>query len=297
MLLALDRLGFVRLEPQPPKPQSAADAAPKAAPEPAPRAWLQVAGVEPSMPTRRAEPLPETPRYTALRALPEPGLATLLLFRSVHPLYAAFLLTHLGLADAFERLQALESVLGMPTPILKYVRVPPPESLPPGPLATTRLDQELLRRGLIAAPRNPDEPEDDDDGWSDEPGAWERPPTLAEKLRLLFDATHPGITDVRTQSVWAAGELLHCGGDFNEYVKTHDLVKQEGLVFRHLLRLILLAGEFASAAACDVAPEAWRADMEALARRLTVVCRQVDPASTDEAIAQARAADPVAGES
>ena len=44
-----------------------------------------------------------------------------------------------------------------------------------------------------------------------------------------------------TQSVWAAGELLRdFNGNFNLYVRTRDLVKQEGIVFRHLLRLILL---------------------------------------------------------
>ena len=53
------------------------------------------------------------------------------------------------------------------------------------------------------------------------------------------------MADVHTQSVWAAGELLRFGGNFNLYVQTRDLVKQEGIIFRHLLRLILLCGEFA----------------------------------------------------
>ena len=82
-------------------------------------------------------------------------------------------------------------------------------------------------------PKTDDEEEDDDEEE-------ERPPTLADKLRLLFDATHPDVADVNTQSVWAAGELLRFDGNFNLYVQTRDLVKQEGIVFRHLLRLILL---------------------------------------------------------
>ena len=71
--------------------------------------------------------------YRVERAYPTEKLDTLLVFRSVHPLYGAFLLQHLGLADRDERIQALESVLEMPRPLLRYVRVPWPEELPPGP--------------------------------------------------------------------------------------------------------------------------------------------------------------------
>ncbi len=46
----------------------------------------------------------------------------------------AFLLEHLGIADRDERLQALESVLELPRPLLRFTRVPFPEDLPPGPL-------------------------------------------------------------------------------------------------------------------------------------------------------------------
>ena len=41
-----------------------------------------------------------------------------------------------GIADRNERIQALESVLEMPRPLLRHVRVPCPDKLPPGPLAT-----------------------------------------------------------------------------------------------------------------------------------------------------------------
>ncbi len=68
-------------------------------------------------------------------ATPTPELDKLLVFRSVHPLYAAFLLQHLGLADRDERLQALESVLELPRPLLRSCAVPFQENLPPGPLA------------------------------------------------------------------------------------------------------------------------------------------------------------------
>src|SRR5439155_4295290 len=126
----------------------------------------------------------------------------------------------------------------MPRPVLKYVRVP--RDVPPGPLASTRLDAELIRRGLIAAPipKNPDEEEEEED-WK------ERPPTLAEKLRLLFDALYPEVGQFQTQPVWCAAELLRFNGNFNKFVTSRDLVKQEGILFRHLLRRILLCGDVA----------------------------------------------------
>jgi hypothetical protein len=261
MLLTLADHGFVTLEPAPPPP-----------------------------PAEGSAPTPAEP-YQAVRAVPTPALNTLLVFRSVHPLYGAFLVRQLGSADRNERVQALESVLEMPRPLLRYVRVPRPDELPPGPLAMSRLDPELIRRGLILAPvPKAEDEEQDEDEWE------ERPPTLAEKLRLLFDATHPNVHDVSTQAVWAAGELLRYGSNFNLYVRTRDLVKQEGIVFRHLLRLILLCGEFAQVTPLDGDPAEWQADLRDLAERLTASCRAVDPASTDEVIEHAHAADVVEGE-
>jgi len=109
----------------------------------------------------------------------------------------------LGIASPDERLQALESVLEMPRPLLKYVRVP--WDLSPGPLQTTRLDPDLTQRGLIIAkvpPQAGEEEEEEDEGWE------ERPPVLAEKLKMLFDALYPDVTDVEAEGVWAATELL-----------------------------------------------------------------------------------------
>jgi superfamily II DNA/RNA helicase len=230
--------------------------------------------------------------YRAVLAHPTATLDQMLVFRSVHPLYAVYLLGHLGVADRNERIQALESLLEMPKPVLKYVRVPRPDEMPPGPLAA-RLDPDLIQRGLIAAPLPEPEDDEDDDGWEPD---WERPPTLAEKLRLLFDAKYPDVSDVHTQSVWAAGELFRHGGNFNLYVKVRDLTKQEGIVFRHLLRLILLCGEFAQVCPADTTPEAWQADLRDLANQLTESCRAIDPASTDEMMEKAHEGDVVEGE-
>jgi superfamily II DNA/RNA helicase len=268
MLLTLAAGGFVTLDPPPPAPP--------------------VPGQGSQAPANPAEP--PAPPYAAVLATATPELDKLLAFRSIHPLYGAYLINQVGVADRSERLQAMESVLEVPRPLLKYLRVP--RDLPPGPLAITRLDAELIRRGLIVAPVPETGEDDDEDDWAEE----EHPPSLADKLRLLFDALFPEVTDVHTQSVWCASELLNFAGNFNKFVQSRDLVKQEGIVFRHLLRLILLLGEFAMVCPPEADAGQWQAELRDLAERLTASCRAVDPTSTDEMIEHAHAADVVEGE-
>ena len=71
---------------------------------------------------------------------------------------------------------------------------------------------------------------------------------------------------------------------------TLDLTKQEGIIFRHVQRMIMLCGEFERACALDVdaGPPAfaWRAELHELAAKLTESCRVVDPTSTDQLIAK-----------
>jgi superfamily II DNA/RNA helicase len=270
MLLTLAEAGYVTLDPVPPSQEKSAD------------------------PSTAVAALP--PEYRAVLANPTPELDKLLVFRSVHPLYGAFLLKHLGLANREERIQAMESVLELPRPLLRFVRVPWPDRLPPGPLATERLDPELIARGLIVAKPVRDPAQEGEDEDYEEEEEKEYPPTLAEKLRLLFDALYPHEPDLITKSVWAAGELLSYGGNFNQYVQSRDLVKQEGIIFRHLLRLILLCGEFVQVTPPDTTAEEWRSDLGDLVDQLTASCRAVDPTSTDEVIELAHAADVVEGE-
>jgi superfamily II DNA/RNA helicase len=228
-----------------------------------------------------------------ITATPTEKLPTLLAFRSIHPIYGAFLLDHLGRADPVERLQAFESVLELPRPILKFVRPPWPDELPPGPLATGYLDNELVQRGLIAAPKSPEESaeEEEEDRWE------ERPPSFAEKLFLLYDALYPDAVDLQVQGVWAANPLLRdYAGDFNNFVKSRDLTKQEGLIFRHLLRLVLLCGEFATLTPKDADPDEWQAFLRETMTRLAESCRAIDPMSTDDVIQHAHDAGVVEGE-
>ncbi len=60
--------------------------------------------------------------------------------------------------------------------------------------------------------------------------------------------------------------------------------KQEGIVFRHLLRLILLCYEFTQFCPPDTTEDEWRDDLDDIAARLTEACRHVDPDSTDKAL-------------
>jgi hypothetical protein len=183
-------------------------------------------------------------------------------------------------------------VLELPRPLLKYVRVP--FDLPAGPLATEKLDPELIAKGLMVAKPPKVEGEEEEEEFI----PWdERPPALADKLRLLFDAQYPEVGDFTTQAVWAAGDiLLGYGGNFNTYVTSRELTKQEGLIFRHCLRLILLLEEFEQLTPPGIDPADWKAELKEITDKLTETCRAVDPTSTEETIKKAHAADVVEGE-
>ncbi len=260
MLMILHERGFIQLEPPPPPP-------------PDPEAPPVIFSAENPAPV-----------YTPTLANPTPELEKLLAFRAVHPLYGAFLMEHLGLASPDERMQIFESVLELPRPLLKFVRVP--FSLTPGPLQTERIDPLLIQKGLIQAVVPKLEGEEDEDDFV----PWEeRPPLLADKVRMLFDATHPDVLDLTTTPAWAAGELLELGGNFNTFITHKDLAKQEGLIFRHCLRLILMTEEFGQLTPAGIEPQRWQADMKAIADALTKTCEQVDPTSTEETIRKAQA--------
>ena len=111
-----------------------------------------------------------------------------------------------------------------------------------------------------------------------------RPLALGEKLRRLFDYDFPGVHDVYTRSVWVVSELLQFDGDFNKYILAHGLQKQEGMLFRHVLRFILLLNEISGIAPENTTPEDWEIPLDAIGERLIAACRKVDPESTDEVL-------------
>jgi superfamily II DNA/RNA helicase len=261
MLMTLWTAGYVTLEPGPPKTSQEGE--------------------------QRTETSEECAPYRPQFAYGTEELPKLLGFRSVNPLYGVFLINHLGIADRAERIQTMESVLEMPGTVARYVRVPPIEELPPGPLATTRVDEQLLKLGL-ATPEELGAVEESD---SERGGFFEEERVfvlkLAEKLRLLFEYDFPNVPDVRTTPVWAAGELLEFGGDFNKYITSKRIQKQEGIVFRHLLRMILLVREFQRLTPPETTDDEWQEDLDDIVRAIVDTCRGVDPTSTDKVLEQA----------
>ncbi len=305
MLLILWRSGYVLLDPEPPKRDEELEDAPSdepAKPKPSALSGLLQQAVDaaarsqkpgdpsqaPAKPEEPEGPPPYEPRW----ARPTPELQKLLMLRGVNPLYGVFLVNQLGIANRQERIQAMESVLELPRSVGYHVHVPGSDELPPGPLASSRLDEQLLRLGLVTAEEltgtPPEELEDRRRSYNEE-RTWAL--TLAEKLRRLFDYDFPDVHDVRTHPVWAAGELLEFGGDFNKYITSKSLQKQEGIIFRHLLRMILLIGEFQQFTPPEGGEDEWRGDLAEVAARLAESCRQIDVSSTEKTLEQVAAVE------
>jgi hypothetical protein len=243
------------------------------------------------------DPAAEEPDYEPQRAYPNEPLTTLLSFKSINPLYGTFLLDVLPFASGPERVQALESVLVFPGAVSRNLRIPRPDVMPLSPFATDFLNPELLQRGLATITELGGTPQDDDEnderGGYREPEEWVRPLNFPEKLMRLFRSEYPGVSDVRMTDVWAAGELLNFGGDFNKLVTTRKIAKQEGILFRHILRFVLLCEEFVP----HVDPDSvWHGELHSISHQLTEACREIDPRSTDMMIESAHAVDPLLAE-
>jgi superfamily II DNA/RNA helicase len=299
MLRTLHAAGVLRLEPEPPPPATeepdaaaaSADQSPTVpAAKPSAFARAMIEALQKQHKATGEGPVPvdvsaadrAAPEYRPERAYPTERMADFFIFRSVNPVYALFLLEQFALADPIERLQALESVLELPKSLLRSVRVPNPDRLPPGPLARNFLDAELVSKGLITAgdlypPWDPDIPFEER----------KYAPPLADKLRMLFEANYQGVHGLFVQPVWAVAELLNFECQFHNYIGSRDLAKQEGLIFRHILRLILLLGEFSQVTPPGMDAAIWRGELRELADRLTACCREVDPTSTEHMLAHA----------
>ena len=319
-LVTLHEEGYVVLEPAPPAKatpgveeadpeEKAKDPAPVDAPDDNPLAGLTLGGglggalggptgkkpIErkqakaptgrtgvPPVTTPATDENPAPPAYAPVTATKTDALATLLKFRAVQPLYGAWLLTYLGQADNLERVQIFESLMEMPGSVARYVRVPFPQDMPPGEMTLSMVDPALLQAGLFTHDEMYPPPPHEQDRPFGEPPKF--PVPLGDKLYALFQNTvsHPGT--FRVSPVWAAGDLLTFNGDFNAYITARELQLQEGVIFRHVLRLILLCDEFAGVTPPGVTELAWQSDLQELSEQLTAACRSVDPASTDEVL-------------
>jgi len=286
MIVTLWRAGYVTIEPEP----TLADLAGEAVAgetvegeavegETGDRLLERAQGMS-SGETSEEEPV----RWRPELARPTPSMNKLRILKSLNPLFGVFVINQLGIADRTERIQVLESVLEIPGSVGRLVRVPSQDELPPGPLAMTRLDAQLLQMGLATVEEltKSEDPEEDGRYVHPEERVWVL--TVADKLRRLFDHEYPAVVDLRTFPVWAAGELMEYGGDFNKYVTSKRLQKQEGILFRHLLRLILLIGEFTQLRPPDTTEEEWRGDLMDVRDCLISSCQQVDPFSTDKTL-------------
>jgi len=312
MLITLWTSGYVKLDPL---PRLASSPSPTASPTAASSTQANHPPSPPTAlfghaldPTQSASPPPikaaalgtgddaagppryELDDYRPEFAHPTERLEWLVQLKSIHPLYGIYLADQLAIADPDERILALESVLEVPGTVARLVRVPPYDVMPAGTLAKTKLDPRLLLTGLASAAElgsPPDEEEEvTDKGFGrvmfDEPRVW--PLTLGEKIYRLFQADFPTVHDASVRPVWIVGELKEFGFDFNKYVTSKSLQKEEGILFRHLLRMVLLLDEMANVPPPDTTVETWEYELDDLAEALTQACRTIDPQSTDEVV-------------
>ena len=258
----------------------------QAAPSPSPDPQAK----QPAKAKSKAASLPSSPldNYEAITATPSDSMSDLLLLRGVHPLYAMFLMKHLGIADRNERIMAFESLLDLSRSLGKSVRIPKQDELPPGPLQTTRLDDQLLKLGLATIDElglNEDE-EDEKKPWDDD---YVPILTLPYKLQRLFQYEYPYVDDLRVTPVWVVGEVLNYGEDFNKYITSNKLQKQEGMILRHLLRFVLLIDEMAELCPPDIEHEQWQSEIWPIANQLEAICQKADPQNTEEWLAEMKA--------
>jgi superfamily II DNA/RNA helicase len=205
----------------------------------------------------------------------------LLNFRSIDPLYGAFLGEQLNYANADEKMLALESVLQVPPVIERRVRIP---ELPKGPLQSEVLEPLMIQMGIALAPPEGLEADEYDErrrrrdrGYEDEED--ERPPTFPEMLKIAFEARLSAPEPIFVQPKWIGGGAFQMDCEFYKFARSCNLIKQEGLILRHLLRLVILAGEF------FVLTE--DPDYQQIGELATRCCRRVDPRYTDRFLAEA----------
>lgn len=230
---------------------------------------------------------PERIDYAPVQAFQTEQLDDLLMFRSINPIYATFLAKVLPYANQAERIQGLEAALQFPGSLVRNLRIPKSDMQPSSQFTNSFVHPQLLTRGLATPTELGDLPDD----WAELPPeerVW--PLTFPDKLLKLFRAEFPGVDSIGITPVWAAGELLAFGGDFNKLVTSRNLTKQEGIVFRHVLRFVLLCAEFIAYLPLD---SEWGIELSVIADELTESCRAVDPRTTDQMVESANEPDPL----
>ncbi len=202
----------------------------------------------------------------------------LLVYRSIDPLFGEFLREQLSSSSFEEKILALEAALPLPPVLGRRVQIP--EELEPGPLQKDVLEPTLLKMGIVLSGEDGGVVAVDDDEYEDywDPDDSQTPLTLPEMLKALFDAKLETPEIIYLQPKWVAGAIFDMNGEFFPYVRARDLAKNEGLILRHLLRLVTLAGEFSQRSGGDP-------DYTRLADLATDICQRVDPRYTDRFLA------------
>jgi len=221
------------------------------------------------------------------------SFGTLLDFRSVDPLFGHWLAGQLVVASQTEKLLALEALLDLPPPIARRCR--PPVELAIGPLQEHVLQPLMLKMGVpVAPPPGSAEAaaaaEAADEARRARVHSWEwetdeereenRPRNYAEMLVIAFEAQLPHPEGLQVQAKWVAGAVHDAGGEFGRFIASHDLGKNEGLLLRHLLRLVLLLAEFEQRTGDPQYAE--------LLADVTESCRKVDPHHTERVLESAQ---------
>ena len=205
------------------------------------------------------------------------SVARLESFRSIDPLYGSYLARELATASFDEKLFALESVLSVPPRIVRLAGLPDWEA---GPLQTNVLEPHMIAMGVALAQPEPEAEQDDFNPWKEEE---DRPPNFPEMLKLAFESSLTTPEDTYVQTKWLAGGIIDSQDDFHAFVSSRSLQKNEGVIYRHLLRLVILTGEFRQLTEDP--------DYELLGERVTAACQQVDPNYTERFLASEQDSD------
>ncbi|MCA9254747.1 MAG: DEAD/DEAH box helicase [Phycisphaerales bacterium] len=206
----------------------------------------------------------------------------LLAFRSIDPLFGAYLAEQLSRSNDLEKQIVLEALLETPPGVWRHMHLRPGD-LEPGPLQTHVMEPLMIQMGVKLAggpaesseEQNNDYDDPRDDPWWDGETI-ERPPTLPDMLRIAFEAQLKAPEPIYIQAKLVSPDLFDdC--DFYRFVRSRNLIKQEGILLRMLLRLVTLSEEFATL----TEDPAYRA----IGEKATQCCMAVDPRYTDHFLA------------
>ncbi|HPF41573.1 MAG TPA: DEAD/DEAH box helicase [Phycisphaerae bacterium] len=206
----------------------------------------------------------------------------LLAFRSIDPLFGAYLAEQLSRSNDLEKQIVLEALLETPPGVWRHMHLRPSD-LEPGPLQTHVMEPLMIQMGVKlagGAAESSDDQDNDYDDPRDDPW-WdgetiERPPTLPDMLRIAFEAQLKAPEPIYIQAKLVSPDLFDdC--DFYRFVRSRNLIKQEGILLRMLLRLVTLSEEFATL----TEDPAYRA----IGEKATQCCMAVDPRYTDHFLA------------